>query len=517
LPIINSKMAFIGTIVKGAVNINDRFLTVNIKNAYRSQQNTLRKLLRKAARTEFGKVYEFDRLLKSRELVRNFKRTIPIYDYDLIYRDWWHRCLRGEENIAWPKKIKYFALSSGSSGAPSKQIPVSPDMLQSMRRAGIRHFCTLSQLKVPSSFYEKNILLLGGSTHLNRIGNVFEGDVSGILTKNLPGWVYSFYKPGKVISMERDWNTKLDQITKEAKDWDVGIIAGVPAWVQILLEKIINYYQLKHIHELWPDFMIYAHGGVSFEPYKQGFVKLLGKEILYMETYLASEGFLAYQKKYKHDAMQLVLRNGIFYEFVPFNDKNFNSDGEIRNNARALTIKEIKEGEDYAVLISTCAGAWRYLIGDTIRFTSVKDYEIVITGRTKQFLSLCGEHLSVDNMTSAINILSKEFGINIKEFTVAGIPYKNRFAHKWYVGSDKKVDSQNLCKRLDKVIMELNDDYTTERKAALKEIFVEILPNVVFYDWLEKIGKIGGQHKFPRVLKEKQLEDWQQFAKGKNY
>ena len=510
-------MAFLGTIVKGAVNINDKFLTVNIKNVYRSQSNTLKKLIRKSVRTEFGRTFEFNRLLKSKDLVKDFQGTVPFYDYDSIYKEWWHKCFRGEENITWPKKVKYFALSSGTSGAPSKQIPVSSDMLQSMRRAGIRHFCTLSQLKVPSSFYEKNILLLGGSTHLSQIGNVFEGDVSGILTKNMPGWVYNFYKPGKVISLERDWNIKLDQITEEAKDWDVGIIAGVPAWVQILLEKIINHYQLKHIHELWPNFMIYAHGGVTFEPYKSGFSKLLGKEVLYMETYLASEGFLAYQKKYKHNAMQLVLRNGIFYEFVPFNEENFTSDGEIRDGARVLTMEAVKEGEEYAILISTCAGAWRYLIGDTIRFFSVKDYEIMITGRTKHFLSLCGEHLSVDNMTSAINIVSGEFGIDIKEFTVAGIPYDNFFAHKWYIGSDKKIDPHDLRDRLDKAIMELNDDYATERKAALKEVFVEILPNKIFYDWQEKIGKIGSQHKFPRVLRNEQLEDWQRFAKGKNY
>nr|NQU93202.1 GH3 auxin-responsive promoter family protein [Bacteroidota bacterium] len=501
-------MAFVGKIVKSAVNIKDKFLIGSIKDVYASQRNTLKKNLEKAAGTAFGKAYQFDRILKSGDIIDQFRNNVPMYNYESIYRDWWHKTLKGERNICWPGRIKYFALSSGTSTASSKQIPISPDMLQSMKRAGIRHFCTLSQLKVPDSFYEKHILLLGGSTQLNRIGKNFEGDLSGILSKNLPGWAYSFYRPGKIIARERDWNTKLQQITSEAQNWDIGVIARVPAWVQILLEKIIDYYKLKHIHEIWPNFMIYAHGGVSFEPYKKGFSKLLGKDIHYMETYLASEGFLAFQKAYGINVMQLVLKNGVFFEFVPFSEDNFTPDGEMKENIYTQTLNEVEENREYAILISTCAGAWRYLIGDTIRFTSAKDYEMVITGRTKHFLSLCGEHLSIDNMNKAIKIVSVEFGIQINEFTVAGIPYNNLFAHKWYVGSNKKIDNGSFRKRLDQVLMELNDDYTTERKAALQEVFVEIIPNSIFYNWMEIKGKMGGQHKFPRVMKNELLNDW---------
>jgi hypothetical protein len=247
-------------------------------------------------------------------------------------------------------------------------------------------------------------------------------------------------------------------------------------------------------------------------PYKKSFEKLVGKKIYYLETYLASEGFLAYQRKKEH-AMQLVLDNGIFFEFVPFNNTNFNADGSMVHNPQVLLMNQITENEDYALLISTNAGAWRYLIGDTVRFTSTKDFEIVITGRTKHFLSLCGEHLSVDNMTRAISNVSEKINIEIKEFTVAGIPYNNRFAHKWYIGTNDIIaDKEAFTALLDQNLSVLNDDYAVERKAALKNIFVEIVPLQAFYDWLKMKGKEGGQHKFPRVIGA-QFNEWDEFVR----
>jgi len=209
----------------------------------------------------------------------------------------------------------------------------------------------------------------------------------------------------------------------------------------------------------------------------------------------------------------LVLDSGIFFEFVPFNSDNFKPDGRLVENPDVRLLDQVNEDEDYALLISTCAGAWRYLIGDTIRFSSVKDFEIVITGRTKHFLSLCGEHLSVDNMTRAISEISEKLNIDIKEFTVAGIPYQKLFAHKWYIGTDQQVDDVLKLKRLlDETLSVLNDDYAVERKAALKEVLVEILPSKAFYDWLKVKGKEGGQHKFPRVIGSS-LCEWDEFVK----
>jgi hypothetical protein len=304
---------------------------------------------------------------------------------------------------------------------------------------------------------------------------------------------------------------KLDDIARNAREWNIGIIVGVPAWIQILMEKIVEYHKVSNIHEIWPNLMVYVHGGVSFDPYRKGFERLLGRPIYYIETYLASEGFIAFQAYPNRRTMRLVLNNGIFYEFVPFDEENFDANGEIKPDAKTYLIDELEEGKEYAILLSTCAGAWRYLIGDVIKFTSLEECEIVITGRTKHFLSLCGEHLSVDNMTKALELVANDFNITIPEFTVAGIPHDSLFAHHWFLGSDEPVDPKKLKDKLDEHLKVLNDDYAVERSAALKEVIVDILPVKTFYDYMESKGKVGGQNKFPRVMKSAQLADWKSF------
>jgi hypothetical protein len=226
---------------------------------------------------------------------------------------------------------------------------------------------------------------------------------------------------------------------------------------------------------------------------------------------LASEGFIAYQNRPDTHAMKLVLNNGIFFEFVPFNEENFTPEGNLVPEPKVMLIDEIQEGKDYALLISTNSGAWRYLIGDTIRFTSKSKCEIIITGRTKHFLSLCGEHLSVDNMNTAVKHASEVFNIAISEYTVHAVEYNNLFAHQWYLACDDQVDIQALKDCIDNKLKEINDDYQTERKHALQDILIEVLPVKVFNDWMDHKGKSGGQHKFPRVMKGVQLEDWNNF------
>jgi hypothetical protein len=510
-------MAILGTLLKKGIKIRE-MLEQEYSSPLELQKKELKSLLIESAQTEFGKYYNFADILQgfrkgTHEFYHRFKSNIPIHDYNKIHKDWWNRSLRGDKNVCWPGRVKYFALSSGTSEASSKYIPVTKEMTKAIQKTSIRQILTLSRYDLPADFFEAGILMLGGSTHLHRRGSYFEGDLSGIQAARLPFWFQHFYKPGKRIAKTRNWNAKLDGITKRAKDWDIGIIVGVPAWIQILIEKIIQYYRLKHIHELWPNLRVYVHGGVSFDPYRKGFEKLLGRPIHYIETYLASEGFIAFQAYPNRRTMRLVLNNGIFYEFVPFDEKNFDESGEIRPSAQTLLIDEVKEGHDYAILLSTCAGAWRYLIGDVIRFTSLEESEIIITGRTKHFLSLCGEHLSVDNMNKAIELVSNEFNVAIPEFTVAGIPHDSLFAHHWYVGADKNLDPKIVRDRVDAHLKELNDDYAVERSAALRDVTVDVLPTSVFYAWMESKGKVGGQNKFPRVMKKSQLEDWQQFIR----
>jgi hypothetical protein len=507
-------MAILGTLLKKGIKLRDR-LHQEYSSPIEFQKNVLRDLLITAHETEFGKYYQFEEILSHfrrghRDFYEAFKNHIPIHDYNKIYKEWWHLSLKGAKDVCWPGKIKYFALSSGTSEAASKHIPVTKEMTKAIQKTSIRQIVSLSKYDLPDAFFGGGILMIGGSTHLNKRGSYFEGDLSGIQAARLPFWFQHFYKPGKTIAKNRNWDNKLQEIAESATKWDIAIIVGVPAWIQILIEKIIAYHKLNNIHEIWPNLRVYVHGGVSMDPYRKGFEKLMGRPIYYIETYLASEGFIAYQAMPKRKTMRMVLDNSIFFEFVPFDDENFDG-GEIRPDAKTLLIDEVEEGKEYALLLSTCAGAWRYLIGDTIKFVNKEESEIIITGRTKHFLSLCGEHLSVDNMNKAVELVSNEFNISIPEFTVAGIPHGNLFAHQWYIGTDDKIDASKLRDSIDNHLKVLNDDYAVERCAALREVLVEILPIAKFYDYMESKGKTGGQNKFPRVLKNAQLDDWKKF------
>ncbi len=514
----NTTMAILGTLLKKGIRIRE-MLEEEYTSPFELQKKELKELLISANSTEFGKHYNFPEILggfrkHGREFYSRFRSRIPIHTYDKIYSDWWHRAQEGEKNVCWPGRVKYFALSSGTSEASSKYIPVTKDMTKAIQKTSVRQILSLSKYDLPSEIFESGILMLGGSTHLNRRGSYFEGDLSGIQAARLPFWFQHFYKPGKHIAKNRQWDAKLDDIATKAKEWDIGIIVGVPAWIQILLEKILAFHQAKTIHDIWPNLTVYVHGGVSFDPYRKGFEKLLARPIYYIETYLASEGFIAFQAYPNRRTMRLVLNNGIFYEFIPFDDKNFDANGEIRPDAETLLIDEVQAGKEYALLLSSCAGTWRYLIGDVIKFTSLEQSELVITGRTKHFLSLCGEHLSVDNMNKAIELVSNDLNIDIPEFTVAGIPHDSLFAHHWFIGTDDPVDPDTLKRKIDDQLMVLNDDYAVERSAALKEIFVDVVPVDAFYGWLERKGKVGGQNKFPRVLKKAQLEEWTQYLQS---
>jgi hypothetical protein len=357
--------------------------------------------------------------------------------------------------------------------------------------------------------------MLSGSTSLNFDGNVYSGDLSGISAGNQPLWFEQFSKPESYILAKSSWQEKIDAIVEQAPNWNIGSVAGVPAWVQIIFERIIKHYNLKTIHDIWPDFNVYIHGGVAIEPYKKSLSKLYGKEVMYMETYLASEGFFAYQHHSTSKGMRLFLNNGIYFEFVPFNEQNFDENYEIKKEVKTLSLSEVKVGVDYALLISTVAGTWRYLIGDTIKFVSLRHFEIKITGRTKHFLSLCGEHLSVDNMNHAITYISDEYQTIINEYTNMGVACDNLFGHHWYIGCDKTLNPEEVKVKLDSKLKELNDDYAVERKHGLKEVNVTLLPNSYFNEFLKQRGKEGGQTKFPRVLKGKIAEDWVAFLKQK--
>src|SRR5688572_10637816 len=488
-------------------------LRLPVNDPKRQQLRVLKKLLKKARFTEFGQKYRFDDILLSKNPAKQFQESVPVHDYNKIYEEWWQKTLDGIPDVAWPGKIKYYALSSGTSESASKYIPVTKDMLRSNQVNYLRQMISLIGYEhLPRNAITKGLLMLGGATDLKKgKAGWFAGDLSGILMKNRPFWFQTFYKPGGRIARIKDWNEKLNEIVEKAPEWDIGYIVGVPAWCQMLMEMIVEHYKVNTIHDIWPNLGFFVHGGVAFEPYKKGFEKLLGKPIVYIENYLSSEGFIGYRDREHAKGMKLILNNNIFMEFVPFNDKNFDADGKMVEKPEALMIHEVEEGKDYALLMSTNAGAWRYLIGDTLKFVDVEHNEVVITGRTKHFLSLTGEHLSVENMNKAIELVSEELNISIPEYTVVGFPHQSFFAHKWYIASNDDCNEEAVKNKIDQHLRKLNDDYATERDSALKEIFLEKLPEDKFMRFMELKGKLGSQHKFPRVMKGKMLADWNNF------
>lgn len=482
-------------------------ISLSSKTIREEQDRVLKKLIRKAKSTSFGRNYQFEALLNENNIASAFATSVPTFNYNRIYKEWWSKSINGESDVCWPGKIQYYALSSGTSEAASKYIPITTALLAGNKNIMVRQLLTLMHYKnIPYASIAKGWLTIGGSTDLQKGNGFYAGDLSGITAKKAPLWFRPFYKPGRKIAKEKDWHKKLEEIVEKAPSWDIGFVVGVPAWVQMCFEMIIERYKLNNIHEMWPNLAFYGHGGMSFEPYKIGFERLLGKPLTYIETYLASEGFLAYQDHQDAIGMRLVIDEHIFFEFVPFNEKNFDDLGELKENICSYCIDEVEEGIDYAILITTTGGAWRYLIGDTVKFIDKENAQIVITGRTKHFLSIVGEHLSVDNMNKAIDIVSTQFNISIPEYTVTGVPFGSFFAHKWYVACNDTIDATVLANAIDKALCSLNDDYAIERNSALKDISVQVLKEDVIRGFMESEGKLGGQHKFPRVLKGKQLE-----------
>ena len=334
-------MPILGSIIKTAYSLR-QFPIDFMKNSnpFLAQKKELRKLLSTAQDTAFGEHFQFAELLNQKDVVKAFREKVPVHDYGTMFKNWWYRSLNGESWVTWPGKVKYFALTSGTSESSSKHIPVTEEMLSAIRRASIRQLVMTTKYNFPPEFYEKGILMIGGSTHLQYNGSYYIGDLSGITARTIPFWFQHFYKPGRRISREEEWSVKLNDIVENAPKWDIGVIVGVPAWIQIILEKIIDHYKLNNIHEIWPNLSAYVHSGVSFAPYVNSFKQLMGHPIVYNESYLASEGYIAYQQA-GNSAMSLIIDNGIFYEFIPYNDNNFDSEGELLPTAKALTIDEV--------------------------------------------------------------------------------------------------------------------------------------------------------------------------------
>ncbi|MDL5511689.1 GH3 auxin-responsive promoter family protein [Arenibacter sp. M-2] len=508
-------MAILGNIIKGAIHLKETFSSE--RDHWEEQQEVLQNILNIARNTDFGNYYDFGTILDSRDLPRKFAEKIPYFDYSKINREWWHKLQEGHENVTWPGKPSYFALSSGTTGKKSKRIPVTDDMIESIRAAGLKQVFALSNFDLPADFFEKEIMMLGSSTNLEERNEHLEGEISGISAGNIPDWFRSYYKPGEEIAKIEDWDKRVERIAERAGDWDIGALSGIPSWIELMLQKVIAHHGLKNIHEIWPNLMVYTSGGVAFKPYKKSFNSLLGHPITVIDTYLASEGFIACQTRPETTAMQLITNNGIYFEFVPFKPEYIQEDGSLTGNAPSITLNEVELDKDYVLVISTVSGAWRYLIGDTIRFTNLEKAEIQITGRTKFFLNTVGSQLTVNKMDDAMGHLEDAYSTKIPEYTICAKRFDDgEFYHCWYLGSDmENPDCESLSKSLDKFLMGANKNYKVARGKSLRGVKVKVVSPDFFYDWNGKNKKKGGQVKMERVMKEEKFADWEQFVRTK--
>jgi hypothetical protein len=304
-------------------------------------------------------------------------------------------------------------------------------------------------------------------------------------------------------------------MVEQAPKWNIGIMAGIPSWCVLLLEEIVKHYQLKNIHEIWPNFKVYVHGGVYMDPFKERLKKVCGESVILLDTYLASEGYFGYQISPKRRGMKLLLNNSIFFEFIPFNAEYFTESGELKNKHLAYTISEVKPNIDYALVISTNAGLWRYMLGDLVRFVDTSTQEIIISGRIKQYLSICGEHLSLDNINQAMVKVSTKHGFSFSEYTIYADEDSNQ--HCWFIGCDDRNASPDLIGEIDEELQKVNDDYAYVRKHSMPVPSLKVIPTKVFYDYLESINKLGAQNKIPRVMNKKQAEQWNLFLRTNGF
>ncbi|CAM1333846.1 GH3 family domain-containing protein [Tenacibaculum aestuariivivum] len=506
-------MAILGGIIKSMIDLANVFTADD--DHIVNQQKVLQHLLTTAKNTQFGKFYNFENILKDKNYENTFAKNIPFFDYDTINNKWLSKLHKGKQNITWPTSPNYFALSSGTTGSSSKRIPVTDEMLEVIKQSGVKQILALKNFNLPASFFEKEIMMLGSSTNLNeRKDAKEEGEISGITASNIPFWFKSYYKPGEDIAKISDWDTRVQKIAEDAAKWDIGALSGIPSWIELMLQKVIAYHNLNNIHEIWPNLQVYTSGGVAFSPYEKSFKALLGKEVTVIDTYLASEGYIATQVRPETKAMQLNTNGGIYFEFVPFKPEYILSNGSLKNDAPSVTLKDVKLNQDYVLIISTVSGLWRYLIGDTIEFTDVKRAEIKITGRTKFFLNIVGSQLSVNKMDAGMRSLEERFNTQITEYTICAKQHKDdKFYHIWYIGTDLKEDEILIAEKLDEFLKGANKNYKVARGKALEGVKVNIIPATIFHNWSEINKKKGGQVKMERVMGSEKFAKWEAFVK----
>ena len=487
LPIINSIASWV---LKQRIHQIELFL----KYPNEVQNELLLHLIRQAEATVVGETYDFESI----KSYASFAERVPVSSYEEL-EPLIERTRQGEQNVFWNEPIKWFAKSSGTTNAKSKFIPVSNSALEDCHYKGSKDLlCMYLNNNENSQLFVGKSLRLGGSSQIYEDNKTYFGDLSAILIENMPMWAEFSSTPSNKVSLMSEWESKLNAIIAETKTENVTSFAGVPSWLLVLMNRMLLETGKENLMEVWPNLEVYFHGGVSFEPYKEQYKKIIPDDAFkYYEIYNASEGFFAIQDENYSNDLLLMLDYGIFYEFIPMD--TFGTP-----NQKIIPLADVELFKNYAIVITTNSGLWRYLIGDTVRFTSLNPYRIRVSGRTKHHINVFGEELMVENTDTAIAKTCSTLHCEVKEYTVAPIFMKDKEkgAHEWIIEFQKLPEDIKLFQKLlDENIQSLNSDYEAKRynNMTLNELTINIARENLFYDWLKKKDKLGGQHKIPRL------------------
>ena len=471
-----------------------------VANPVAAQREVLQDLVTSAQYTEFGRKYNFSKLFS----IKEFKKNIPIHEYDDI-KPYILRMMNGEENILWNTPINWFAKSSGTTSDKSKFIPVSDESLTDTHFKASKDVLTNYYKNFPDSdLLTGKSLVVGGSHQIHRVNeDIHYGDLSAVLLENTPFWGHWLRTPELSIALSDEWETKIEKLAQSTINENVTSLAGVPTWTIVLIKKILDISGKKYLYEVWPNLELYVHGGVSFAPYHEQINKLIGKPINYLEIYNASEGFFAGQDMPEQDGMLLFTQHGIFYEFMPVEEYG-------KDNPLTVGLNNVELNRNYALIISTNGGLWRYLVGDTIQFTNLQPFKIKVTGRLKHYMNAFGEEVIVDNTDKAIAIAAEKTSTIVNDYTAAPVYFseQNNGAHEWLIEFDEAPENPDIfITELDNALKSINSDYEAKRykNIALRMPVIHVLSKGTFTKWLKSKGKLGGQHKVPRLSNDRKL------------
>lgn len=473
-----------------------------MQNPVAAQREVLQHLVTSAQYTEFGKKHGFSKLFN----LRSFKQAIPIQDYDDV-KPYIERMMNGAENVLWNTPVKWFAKSSGTTSDKSKFIPVSEESLVDSHYKAAKDILTIYYNNFPySDLLTGKGLVIGGSHKIHQVNDTVQfGDLSAVLMQNAPFWGQWLRTPELTIALLDEWENKIEKLAETTIKENVSSLSGVPTWTIVLIKRILELTGKETLAEVWPGLELYMHGGVSFVPYKEQFQKLIGKNISYLEMYNASEGFFAAQDNPTEDGLLLFTDHGIFYEFMPVDEYG-------KDNPKTIGLDKVQRNINYAPVISTNGGLWRYLLGDTIQFTSLNPFKIKVSGRLKHFINAFGEELIIDNADKAIAIACEQTGAIVSDYTAAPVYFSDNSngAHEWLIEFEKRPDDFNgFIFELDTALKNLNSDYEAKRykDIALRRPLVKMMKPGTFTEWLKSKGKLGGQHKVPRLNNDRKYID----------